>query len=61
MNNRLIHFIAALCLFATAAFAETAADIRRRMAERLAHLGLGYLLEVQGLVRGVEPVDHRQE
>ena len=27
----------------------------------LAHLGGGDLLEVHGAVRGVEPVDHRQE
>jgi hypothetical protein len=38
MTTRLITLLAALSLLATAAFAETAADIRRRMAERLPQL-----------------------
>lgn len=38
MTTRLFTLLAALGLLATAAFAETAADIRRRMAERLPQL-----------------------
>lgn len=38
MTTRLITLLAALGLLVTAAFAETAADIRRRMAERLPQL-----------------------
>jgi hypothetical protein len=48
MKTRMLHLFAALCLFAPAAFADSAADIRRRMADRLPKLDELRVREVVG-------------